>query len=805
MKHIQQKIVLVLSILLTALPAHAYTKADPLLVQLYNAVNSISPYRSLPTPILSNNAISSSPSGDIMVNILLKTTAPDSMKRFIVSNHGTVGTSINGILTATVPLSLVPELTGKQSLLNIVLSRTLHPLLDVSVPAVQGNLVHSGDHGVLPRPYTGRNVIIGIIDTGIDLTHPDFHYPDGSTRVIALWDQTASGTPPKGYYYGNACTGYQINTGKCSEIDTVGHGTHVAGIADSINSTYTGMAPDAMLVIVKTNGDFGYVVDAIGYIFSLASQYHVPAVVNLSMGAQYGPHDNSSLTEQAIDSLVNQAPGRAIVVAAGNDGANAIHLGLTAMTGTTYASYFSVVFVVSGSVNTAELQAWYYTTTTTNSDLAFAVGVVDPSTGAIIAATPFTTPTDPSAQALSASLANYGYATIEGGSVPVSTTVGQNEVIVKISDNGNTAINLTNSTTSYRYVLLVQNNSPFAQPINGWFDSENALFDTMTTTPVSGYQLVKGDTSDTVAFPATARYAIAVGSFVTRNEWPTEASLTQPACISLNNGVSCYEPPIGSLSFFSSNGPTPYPAATGIKPNITAPGEVIVSALSTQASFPTSQTTPDGKHLADLGTSMACPHVTGALALLFDRNDGLNITQTMTFLGSSATTDTYTGTVPNNNWGDGMLNALNLVQSAGATPTPTSGPGISNVIATKIGTSNAEITWSTDGLSTSYVKYWIASHPTGTTVFSGTTTMTEEHIVDLTGLNSNTNYSYQVISVDPYGNTSVYPPAGGNSLKTSKSSSSGCMCAQSGGTLNAGDLLPMMLVLIGWLVMVGLV
>ena len=803
MKHILLKILFVLCILLSALPAHAFSKADPLLVQLYNAVNSISPYRPMLEPILSNNAISSSPSGDIMVNILLKTTAPDSIERFIVNNNGSVGTSINGILTATVPLSLVPALTEKQSLLSIVLSRTLHPLLDVSVPDVQGNLVHSGDYGSLPRPYTGRNVIVGIIDTGIDLKHPDFLYPDGSTRVIALWDQNAAGIPPTGYSYGDQCTGYQINTGKCSEIDTVGHGTHVAGIADSSNSTYTGMAPDAMLVIVKTNMDEGGILDGIRYIFSLASQYHVPAVINMSLGAQFYAHDNSSLTEQQIDGLVNSAPGRAIVVAAGNDGANAIHLGLTALTGTSYGSYFSVVGTTPGTVNTAEMQVWYYTTTAANSNLAFALGVVDPSTGNILAITPFTTPVAPNAQPLSAALSNNFGSVVIAGASSTNGSQEQDEVLLQISDNGSSSINLTNSMSSYRYALFIQNNSSFAQPLNVWLDSENALFDTMTAISVPGYQTVQGDTSDTVSFPATARYAIAVGSFLTRNEWPTEASLTQPACISLNGGVSCYEPPIGSLSFFSSNGPTPDPSATGVKPNITAPGEVIVSALSTQASFPTSQTTPDGKHLADLGTSMACPHVTGAIALLFDRNDGLTITQTMTLLGSSATTDTYTGSVPNDSWGDGMLNALNLVQSAGITPTPATGPGISNVTAAKIGTSNAEITWSTDRLSTSSVRYWIASTPTGTTAITGTTTMTGDHIVDLTGLHSNTNYAYQVISVDPYGNVSVFP-SGGSSFKTSKPGSSGCVCAQSGGTLNGGDLLPSVLLLLGWIVLAGL-
>jgi hypothetical protein len=517
-----------------------------------------------------------------------------------------------------------------------------------------------------------------------------------------------------------------------------------------------------------------------------------------------------------IDSLVNQTPGRAVVVAAGNDGANPIHLGFTAITNTSYAAYFSVVTANTGSVNTAKIQLWYYTTADTNSNLSFALGVIDTTTGNILTSTSFTTPTAPNAYALSDGLSNnvnnYGSAVIAGTTIsPPNGTPGQvqNEVLLQISDNGSSGINLTNSTYNYRYAIFIQNNSSYSQPLNGWIDSSNALFDTMTTISVTGYNTITGDTSDTVSFPATAKYAIAVGSFVTRNEWPTEASTNNEACFTLNGGISCYKPPIGSLSFFSSNGPTPNPSATGQKPNITAPGEVIVSALSAQAaaSFFMDQITPDGKHLADLGTSMACPHVTGAVALLLDRNNGLDITDTFNLLETSTTKDTWTTSVPNDNWGYGKLNALSLVKAITATTiTPTTGPAISNVNISSIGTSNAEITWSTDRLSTSYVKYWVSSNPAGTTISTGTTTMTEEHIVDLNGLNSNTTYSYQVISDDPYGNTSVYPSANSTkSLTTATPSSQGCMCEQSNGRFNAGEMFPYLLLLLGWVVMIKLI
>ena len=87
---------------------------------------------------------------------------------------------------------------------------------------------------------TGKGIIVAIIDSGIDYTHPDFRNEDGTSRILYLWDQTEkNGTPPKGFKSGEEYTNEQLNEALKSEnpnsiipqMDVIGHGTRVAGIA----------------------------------------------------------------------------------------------------------------------------------------------------------------------------------------------------------------------------------------------------------------------------------------------------------------------------------------------------------------------------------------------------------------------------------------------------------------------------------------------------------------------------------------------------------------------------------------------
>src|SRR5699024_5037023 len=106
---------------------------------------------------------------------------------------------------------------------------------------------------------TGKGVIIAIADSGIDYLHPDFIYPDGTSKILYLWDQTKDGNPPKGYYIGTEYTNEDINRAirerdDSLSVDEEGSGTMLSGICaglGNLNSDYQGVASEASLIVIK--------------------------------------------------------------------------------------------------------------------------------------------------------------------------------------------------------------------------------------------------------------------------------------------------------------------------------------------------------------------------------------------------------------------------------------------------------------------------------------------------------------------------------------------------------------------------
>ena len=155
-----------------------------------------------------------------------------------------------------------------------------------------------------------------------------------------------------------------------------------------------------------------------------------------------------------------------------------------------------------------------------------------------------------------------------------------------------------------------------------------------------------------VAVPSTARNVISVGAYASRTQW--------------DQGGGCCQVPfeLGDILPFSSTGPSADPEFTGRKPEIAAPGAMIASARSRNATSNALQDLSDGAHTLEAGTSMATPFVAGTIALMFDANAAYTYDDVKRYIIESAYTDEFTGDTPNDIWGFGKLSILDAVQTA---------------------------------------------------------------------------------------------------------------------------------------------
>lgn len=188
-----------------------------------------------------------------------------------------------------------------------------------------------------PYGLTGQGVLVGIVDSGIDLTNADFRNEDGTTRIAALWDQAdREYTAEEINEFLNAEGTVQPAVRPSLSVDSSGHGTAVAGIAagngrGSEGRRYRGAAPESELVIVKMKspqpGGFPRTTElmtGVDYLIRKAQEMRMPVAVNISFGNTYGPHDGSSLVEQYLND-VSAIWKNVICIGTGNEGTAAGH------------------------------------------------------------------------------------------------------------------------------------------------------------------------------------------------------------------------------------------------------------------------------------------------------------------------------------------------------------------------------------------------------------------------------------------------------------------------------------------------
>ncbi len=200
---------------------------------------------------------------------------------------------------------------------------------------------------------TGEGVLVAILDSSIDFYNENFRKADGSTRIVALWDQSltpdaGSGLlPPEGFEVGVEFDEAQINTALSAgtetearqlipAIDVTGHGTAVAGIlaaGGTAEEPYRkGVAPESSLLIIKLGAQrenafpkTTEIMRGVTYAVRKALELQMPLVLNLSFGNTYGDHRGNSLLERFLDNAAEM--GRtSIVVGSGNEGAAGGHV-----------------------------------------------------------------------------------------------------------------------------------------------------------------------------------------------------------------------------------------------------------------------------------------------------------------------------------------------------------------------------------------------------------------------------------------------------------------------------------------------
>lgn len=471
----------------------------------------------------------------IMTSVIVQSQNHDFS--MVTQAGGILRTIAGPYATALVPVNKIKVIAGKSGVDYVAATYKLKTLNDVATDITGADQANE-------MGYTGEDVIIGVVDTGIDVKHPGFIGPNG-TRVLYLWDQTAagSGTDYPVYDYGIEWTKDQIDNGQCTSKDEDGHGTHVAGsIAQYMppeqvhEHPYNGGLTKANLVIVKTNFDDATTkLDAISYIFEKAAELGKPAIVNLSIGSQIGPHDGTDPMCAFYDHLTG--PGRLIFQSAGNDGASKIHHMVTAD-----ANGEEMEFVLEKEAEFLSFDMWY------DGSSSVQLQVFGPGNNLLLTAPA-------------------GSKTEDTG---VDTPYGQiyisNAAYGPVFYNGDKRIymRLTEEAKAGQWKLRFSASTPTV--VHAWMALGNKD---------AGFEFRTDDNHFTLINDACSRSVIAVGAMISKNRFKVRDYEGYPD----GHEFVFDDLILGKIADYSSGGPT---RDGRKKPELVAPGTFIGSAMSGQ-------------------------------------------------------------------------------------------------------------------------------------------------------------------------------------------------------------------------------
>ncbi|HEX2043239.1 MAG TPA: S8 family serine peptidase [Acidimicrobiales bacterium] len=473
------------------------------------------------------------------------------------------------IRTGIVPLDVLSEVTDDPALARIVPARRLRPVMDVATVKVNVPQLRRTSR------LSGRGVVVGTVDTGIEPTHPDF-----AGRILRIWDQTLNGPGVREGAYGAELTGDLMQVSR----DTIGHGTHVAGIAAGDDPTYGGIAPAAELVIVKSDLLTAHIADGVRYIVRVAAELGRPAVVNLSLGGHGDAHDGTDSLSAIVDAV--SGAGRIVCCSAGNEGNDNIHAVAQLPAGRLSFTSMPMALppIPAGQrFPVAALNGWYSAEDDIQVAVASPAGAQTPFQGVIAEGSPARTYQLPD------------------GAVRITTpgpdpANGDINFFVQFQPAPTPPGPLPPRAGAWR--LRLRGRRVLNGRVDVWSIDEFAA------------QLTGPSVQDNmkIGSPGAATRAITVASYTTKVEWQDIFGNPRQTGLDLDD-----------ISEFSSEGPR---RDGEQKPDVAAPGAMIASALSVHSPVNPAFLVDD-LHRVMAGTSMACPFVSGLVALLLERTPTL--------------------------------------------------------------------------------------------------------------------------------------------------------------------------------------
>jgi minor extracellular serine protease Vpr len=578
----------------------------------------------------------------------------DSTKLVVLKEAGVeIRTVAGNILTADIPLDRLKEIASnsfiKKLELPLLLSKSNDSLMKKYTTV---DRVSAGETP-LTLPYTGKGVMIGIIDDGIEFGHPYFLDSSGKTMIHAIWNMDYTLHPPPGYIYGSLWTKDSLdyfiannyNKGWIyawqNKFGYSGHGTAVASLA----AGKYGVAPGATLVGVALTAFLDTllrsdrIIDGIAFLYNTAQELNKKCIINISLGTQWGgPHDGRTMVEKAIDNFSAGKPDLLICVSAGNDGNSAKHW--SAIPVKPDSSYGITRFSIDGSLYFSIPRQFSSTlkismTDTRSPDVNAPVLRRD----SILYQTPFLT-----------------IDSIVLNSTPLVFNSYQRNGLKSAS------FSFTGAHANDDYDEVIVTLKEFTSTPSQQFDYHLSRFIFKGAGSVHGYYpfwnvhplfynpfpadstFSQPDSEFSTGIPGNAHTVLTSGAYNIRNCYVNQR---------LKQIVTSYQP--CQLTYFTSKGPT---FDGRIKPDVISPGENVLAANSRWITYYNHFFILDSATQMFGGTSAASPITAGVAALVWEKNPTFTRDSVINSIRRNTYSDSYTGITPNNRAGWGKVDAF---------------------------------------------------------------------------------------------------------------------------------------------------